>query len=239
MAPAPAIHRTAIVAPDVVVGAGTIIGPYAVILGPCTIGERCWIGPSAVIGGTGEHVEHMVVQTVPDGPPPTDDDIWFGSHGEGVVIGDRTIVRELSTIQSGTLAPTRVGSDVFMMNKSHVAHDVVLGDRVRMAPYATLGGHVVVQDDANVGMASAVHQWRVVGQGAMVGMSATVVKDVRPYELVKGSPARGGAVNRVQLENHGVSADESAALAAHYAGGSDTIPERFEAILATWESLRR
>ena len=239
MPPAPAIHRTAIVAPDVVVGAGSIIGPYVVVLGPCTIGECCWIGPSTVIGATGEHVEHMVVQSVPDGPPPTDEDIWFGSHGEGVVIGDRTIIRELSTVQSGTLAPTRIGDDVFIMNKAHVAHDAVVGDRVRMAPYATLGGHVVVQDDANVGMAAAVHQWRLVGLGAMVGMSSTVVKDVRPYELVKGSPARGGAVNRVQLENHGVGADDVAALAAHYRGEAETAPERFQEALAAWEAQRR
>ena len=35
-----AIHRTAIVAPDVEIGDGTIVGPFAVVLAPCSIGRE-------------------------------------------------------------------------------------------------------------------------------------------------------------------------------------------------------
>ncbi|MCU0309394.1 MAG: hypothetical protein MUE36_00420 [Acidimicrobiales bacterium] len=235
-----AVHRTAIVAPGVEVGEGTVIGPYAVVLAPCTIGRDCWIGPHVVIGATGEHVDEMIVQRVPEGATEvTDEEIWFGAHGVGVVIGERTIVREQATIQSGTAAPTTVGSDVFMMNKSHVAHDCVLGDRVRMAPTATLGGHVWIGDDANVGMGAAVHQQRTIGTAVMVGMQAGVVKDIRPYELVKGVPARPTGLNEVWLRRAGHSDDDVADLARFYAGGSEDVPEPFAAALTAWETARR
>jgi len=228
------------VAPDAEVGEGTIIGPYAVILAPCTIGADCWIGPHVVIGTTGEHGEEMVVQTVPDGTDEvTDEEIWFGEHGVGVVIGDRTIVREQSTIHSGTAAPTVIGSDVFLMNKTHVGHDCVLGDRARIAPLATLGGHVAVGDDANIGMAAAVHQWRTIGAGAMVGMHATVVKDVEPYRLVKGTPARPAGVNRVLMERAGVAEADIDALDAHYSTPESPVPEAFREVIEQWEAARR
>ena len=60
-----AIHSTAIVAPDVEIGDGTIVGPFAVVLAPCTIGQSCWIGPHVVIGTTAEHLDAMTVAAVP------------------------------------------------------------------------------------------------------------------------------------------------------------------------------
>lgn len=235
----PAIHATAVVAPSVEVGEGTVIGPFAVILGPCTIGADCWIGPSTVIGTTAEHVDEMIVQRAGEADPhtgatPTDADVWFGAHGAGVVIGDRTIVREGASIHSGTTGPTLVGSDVFMMNKSHVAHDNVIGDRARLAPRATLGGHVVIGPDANIGMASAVHQRRRVGAGAMVGMQAAVVHDVLPYQLVKGVPARPGGLNEVGLRRAGFTDDDIDGLARWYRGETPHPPAAFTDTLAAW-----
>jgi UDP-N-acetylglucosamine acyltransferase len=110
---------------------------------------------------------------------------------------------------------------------------------VRMAPFATLAGHVTIADDANIGMASAIHQWRSIGAGAMVGMQATVVKDVAPYQLVKGLPARPGGLNEVWLQRAGYADADIAALARYYAGEADTAPEVFSDALAAWEATRR
>lgn len=232
------IHPTALVSPDVEIGRGTIIGPFATIVGPCSIGDDCWIGPSTVIGTTGEDVGSMIVQSIPiEGAPPSADELWFGSHGIGVVIGDRTIIREFTTINSGTRRPTTIGSDVFVMNSSYVAHDVILGDRVRLSPHAAMGGHSTAFSDANIGMNASVHQYRVVGHAAMVGMQSAVIEDVRPLELVKGVPARGGAVNRIWLERSGVEADDIEAIARHLAGRGE-MPVRFAAEFSEWERVR-
>ena len=92
MTPPAAIHPTAIVDPQVEIGAGTIIGPYSVVIGPCRIGERCWIGPHCVIGTTGEDIDHMVVPEVPDeplDPAELEARLWFCGMGVGIDLSGR------------------------------------------------------------------------------------------------------------------------------------------------------
>ena len=111
-----AIHRTAVVAPDVEIGDGTIVGPFAVVLAPCTIGQGCWIGPHVVIGTTAEHLDAMTVASVPPEASRDLDEVtqrridelvWFGAHGAGVIIGDRSTVREQTHRESGHAADRR------------------------------------------------------------------------------------------------------------------------------------
>ena len=51
------------------------------------------------------------------------------AHGAGVIIGDRSTVREQTTVNQGTHGPTTLGDDVYVMNKSHIGHDADIGDR--------------------------------------------------------------------------------------------------------------
>lgn len=242
-----AIHSTAIVAPDVEIGPGTVIGPYAVVLAPCRIGANCWIGPHTVLGTTSEHTKYGVVQRASEGAGSEPDDdarraadeaLWFGRQGEGVEIGDDTIIREQSTVQSGALVPTRLGSRLFLMNKIHVGHDCQVADEVRMAPFCSLAGHVDIGVAANLGMATVVHQWRAIGAGAMVGMNATITRDAPPYSVLKGSPARASGVNRHLLTQRGVDEADIAALERHLTEGGDR-PLAFAAEFTAWESARQ
>jgi UDP-N-acetylglucosamine acyltransferase len=237
--PSAAIHPTAVVGPDVEIGPGTVVGPYAVVLGPCRIGTRCWIGPHTVIGTTAEHASRMIVPAVPENaaemtPEELEAALWFGGHGRGVEIGDGTIIREMTAVHQGTEGPTRIGASAFIMNKSYVAHDCQLGARTKLGPVGSLAGHVFLGDDANVGMDAAVHQHRRIGAGAMVGMNATVVHDVRPWELVRGTPARAAGVNRVGLERNGYGPDDITGLERAYATEVPP-PAAFSAAFAAWQ----
>jgi UDP-N-acetylglucosamine acyltransferase len=238
-----AVHRTAIVAPEVEIGDGTIVGPFAVVLAPCSIGTACWIGPHSVIGTTAEHLETMTIAAVPpeasrehdnDEQHRIDDLMWFGSHGAGVIIGDRSTVREQCTVHQGTEGPTILGDDVYVMNKSHISHDAQLGDRVRVAPLAFVGAHTWIGADANIGAASAIHQYRTIGGGAMIGMQAAVVKDVEPFQLVKGTPARPSGVNVVGLTRLGYAETDIAALQGYYEERAAR-PSAFNSYFHAWE----
>lgn len=242
-----AIHRTAIVAPEVELGDGTIVGPFAVVLAPCSIGRNCWIGPHAVIGTTAEHLDAMTIAEVPpEASTSLDDDarrridelLWFGSHGAGVIIGDGSTVREQCTVHQGTEHPTTLGDGVFVMNKSHIGHDAELGSGVRVAPIAMVGGHAWVGADANIGMASAIHQNRAIGAGAMIGMHATVVEDVGPFQLVKGNPARPSGVNAVGMTRLGFTEIDVDALRGFYEDRGER-PPTFEPQFVAWERARK
>jgi UDP-N-acetylglucosamine acyltransferase len=242
-----AIHRTAIVAPGVEIGDGTIVGPFAVLLEPCSIGRDCWIGPHVVLGTTAEHLEAMTVaQVPPDASRDVDDiaqrrideSVWFGAHGAGVIIGDRSTVREQSTVHQGTERPTVLGNDVFVMNKTHIGHDSAIGDRVRVAPIAMVGGHAWIGADANIGMACSIHQNRAIGAGAMIGMHATVVKDVGPFQLVKGNPARAAGLNTIGMTRLGFTDAEIEDLRRYYEDHGER-PVRFASQIDAWERARR
>ena len=56
---------------------------------------------------------------------------------------------------------------------------------------ATLGGHVTVEDFANISAGSGVHQFCRVGRHAFIGGYSVVTKDALPYARTVGSrPAR-------------------------------------------------
>ena len=62
---------------------------------------------------------------------------------------------------------TQIGDDCLLMAQAHIAHDCILGDGVIMANAATLAGHVTIENNANVGAYSGVHQFCRVGTGSL------------------------------------------------------------------------
>ena len=199
------IHPTAVLGPGVELGSDNVIGPFAVLTGPCRIGNGNWIGAHVVLGAPPE------IRGFDHGAA------WDGDLvGAGVEVGDRTTLREFTTVHSGSAQTTRIGSDCFVMNKVYVGHDGAVGDGVTMAANVTMGGHVVVGDRANLGLGALVHQRRVIGPGVMLGMGSVVTRDVPPYAKAFGNPARVQGVNTVGMSRQGLEPTDADALAALY-----------------------
>jgi UDP-N-acetylglucosamine acyltransferase len=92
-----------------------------------------------------------------------------------------------------------------------------------MASGVLLGGHVVVGDRANLGLGTVVHQRRVIGPDAMVGMGSVVTRDLPPFARAFGTPARVHGVNAVGMGRQGISTADVAALAELYGAGRDVV----------------
>jgi UDP-N-acetylglucosamine acyltransferase len=99
-----------------------------------------------------------------------------------------------------------------MMAQVHIAHDCLLGNGVIMANAATLAGHVIVEDGANIGAYSGVHQFCRVGREAYVGGYSVVVKDALPFALTVGNHAKCFGLNKVGVRRRGYSGETIAAL---------------------------
>jgi UDP-N-acetylglucosamine acyltransferase len=76
---------------------------------------------------------------------------------------------------------------------------------VIMANAATLAGHVTIEDRANVGAYSGVHQFCRVGREAFVGGYSVVVKDALPFAISQGNHAKCYGLNRVGMRRRGYS----------------------------------
>ena len=195
------IHSTAIVHPEAVVGEGSVIGPHAVIGQGVRLGKRCRIGASAVLDGDteiGDDCQFFPFTSV--GLIPQD--LKFQGEQTRLTIGHRNVFREGVTVHRGTRgggALTLVGNDNVFMAYAHVAHDCIIGNRNIFGNGATLGGHVVVEDETAVSAYSGVHQFCRIGRQAFVGGYSVITKDAVPYGKTVGNRARIYGLNTIGL----------------------------------------
>jgi UDP-N-acetylglucosamine acyltransferase len=204
------IDPTALVHPRAVVGAGTTIGPHAVVGPHVRLGANCVVGASAVIDGwtdVGDETEIFPFASI--GLIPQD--LKFRGEPTKLAIGRRNIFREFVTINRGTQGGggvTEIGDRNVFMAYVHVAHDCHVGNDTIFGPHATLGGHVTVEDFANISAGSAVHQFCRVGRHGFIGGYSVVTKDALPFARTVGSrPARIFGVNSIGLMRRGLEAD--------------------------------
>ena len=92
-----------------------------------------------------------------------------------------------------------IGNNNLIMAYCYIAHDCQLGNHIIMSNATNLAGHVVIEDYAVLAGLTGIHQFVRVGKMAMVGAHSKVVKDVPPYILVDGHPARVNGINVVGL----------------------------------------
>jgi len=199
------IHPTALIAPDAVIDASVAIGAYCVVGAGVEIGARTRIGPHVVVHGpTRLGRDNQVFQFASIGDAPQDKK--YAGEPTRLEVGDRNIFRESVTINRGTThdrAITRIGDDNLFMAYSHVAHDCTVGSRCVLANCATLGGHVELDDWVIMGGFAAVHQFCKVGAHAFLANNAAVTRDVPPYVMAVGQPARAHSVNSEGLKRRG------------------------------------
>ena len=202
------IDSTALVHAGAQIGEGTTIGAHATVGPNVTIGANCQIGASAVIDGwTSIGDESQVYPFASIGQTPQD--LKFRGEQTRLDIGARNIFREFVTVHRGTRGGggvTKIGDRNVFMAYVHVAHDCHVGNDTIFGNTATLGGHVTVEDFANIAAGSGVHQFCRVGRHAFIGGYSVVTKDAMPYAKTVGSrPARIFGVNTIGLMRRGVS----------------------------------
>ncbi len=204
-----AIDRTAIVHPRAQIGEGTAIGPQAIVGPNVRIGANCRIGASAIVDGwteIGEGTEIYPFASI--GLIPQD--LKFHGEKTRLVIGRHNIFREFVTIHRGTQGGggvTTIGDHNVFMAYVHVAHDCHVGHHTIFGNMATLGGHVTVEDFANVNAGSGVHQFCRVGRHAFIGGYSVVTKDALPFARTVGNRARIYDLNTIGLRRRGFSND--------------------------------
>src|SRR5438132_11326750 len=212
--PAREIHSTALVRPGAQIGSDCYIGPYSIIGDEGSLGDRVRIYSHCVIDGrTRIGDETHVFPFVSIGLPPQD--LKFAGEATETEIGRRNRIREFVTIHRGTAGGgglTKTGDDCFMMAQVHIAHDCLLGNNVIMANAATLAGHLILEDGAQIGAYPGVPRFSRIGREAYVGGYSVVVKDALPFALTVGKHAKCYGLNRVGMRRRGYSRETIKAL---------------------------
>lgn len=119
---------------------------------------------------------------------------------EGVQIGENCIISKNAYIDLNV----HIGSRVKIQNNVNVYHGVTIEDDVFVGPSATFTNDMfprafnpdwevsetLVKKGASIGANATVRCGITVGEYAMIGAGSTVTKNVPPYTLVVGNPAR-------------------------------------------------
>lgn len=175
------IHQTAIVDTQAEIDPTAEIGPFAIIEGPVRIGPRTRVYPHAYINGWTEiGADCSIHPGAVVGHLPQD--LAYEGGESFCRVGEGTVIREGASIHRGTDpgSETVVGRRCFIMANAHVAHNCRVGDQVKMANGAVLGGHVQVGDQAFLSGNLAVHQFVRIGEYAMLSGLSKITMDIPP-----------------------------------------------------------
>ena len=204
------IHPQAIIDPSAELAEDVSVGPYSVIGPHVTIEAGTQIGPHVVIQGP-THIgrENRILQFASLGSDPQDKK--YRGEPTALVIGDRNVIRESVTINRGTIngnGRTVIGNDNLLMAYIHIAHDCRIGNNTIFSNNASLAGHVHIEDWVILSGFTLVHQFCSIGAHAFTGMGSAISKDVLPYLVVSGNPARPHGINKEGLKRRGFTPEQ-------------------------------
>jgi UDP-N-acetylglucosamine acyltransferase len=211
------IHPLACVSPDAQLGRNVSIGPFCVVEADVVIGDNCDLASHVTVrAGTVLGPGNRVFEGAVLGGPPQH--VHMPERPGRILIGAGNVLREHVTVHRAMSAErqTRIGDGNLVMAGVHIAHDCQVGSQVIIANNTTLGGHVVIEDQAFVSGMVGVHQFCRIGRLAMVGGQAHLVKDVPPFVTVDGASSKVVGLNLVGLRRAGLAPADIAQLKAAY-----------------------
>jgi UDP-N-acetylglucosamine acyltransferase len=202
------IHPTAIIDPKAELAADIEVGPFVVIDAGVRISSGCRIAPHVYITG---HTTIGTDNTFHAGCVigGASQDLKYKGEPTRLRIGDHNTFREHVTVNRSSVPDedTVLGNHNLLMACSHVGHNTTIGNFVRLANGALLGGHVLVEDHAIISGSAMVHQFTRVGTLSMMQGGAGISKDLPPYTMARGNNSICG-LNIIGLRRAGFSADE-------------------------------
>jgi acetyltransferase-like isoleucine patch superfamily enzyme len=154
----------------VVIGSGCVVSPGAVIYVGVSIGNNCLIGDHASIR-------------------------------EGAVIGNKCIISRNVTFNYNVT----VGNETKIMDNAHITGNCRIGDRVfisvgvvtvndnNIGRAGYTEGEItgpVVGNDVSVGASAVLMPSVVIGDNSIIAAGSVVKKNVKPYSVVAGNPAK-------------------------------------------------
>lgn len=196
------IGAGSVIGPQCYIGTDTVLGEGAFLREQVSIGAGIRIGarlicqPGVRIGGDG----FSFVTPEPSGVEKARETLgdqgdtqaqsWLRIHSlGGVDIGDDVEIGANTTIDSGTIRATRVGSGTKMDSQVQVGHNVQIGRDCLLCAQAGVAGSSVIGDHVVLGGQSGVADNITVGDRVIAAGATKLLSNVPAGRVMMGYPA--------------------------------------------------
>jgi UDP-N-acetylglucosamine acyltransferase len=203
------ISSQAVIDPSAKLSKDVIVEPFSIIGKDVEIDSGTWIGPHVVIQGPTKIGKNNKFYQFSSIGIETQDKKYKGEI-TSLEIGDNNVFRESCTVHRGTVqgnSKTVIGNNNLFMVNTHVAHDCVVGNNTIFSNGASIAGHVTVKDYANLGGFVGVNQFCTIGAYSFAAGASIIIKDVMPFIIVAGHPAKVCGINVIGLERNNFNAE--------------------------------
>lgn len=210
-----AVHPTAIVSPAAEMESDIEVGPFSIIHGNVRIASGTQIGSNCEIGHPTPLAEGLPLVIGANALIRSHSILYEGStFGDGLVTGHRVTVREKTEagckLQIGTLSDIqghcRIGNYVRLHSNVHIGQRSLIEDFVWLFPYVVLTNDphppsellegVTLRRFSVIATMSVLLPGVTVGEGALVGASSLVSRNVPANTVAAGVPAKNRGLTR-------------------------------------------
>lgn len=183
------------------------IGPYSIIGPNVTLGKNTWIDSHVIIKGLcniGNNNKFFKFSNIGDEPQYINN----MCQESKLIIGNDNVFREGVSVHKGSSknnGATIIGNKNYFMVNSHIAHDCLIGNNIIFSNNVSIAGHVVIDDFVNLSGFVGVHQYVYMGMYSFAAGGSIIYKDVLPFTLVAGYPAKTKKLNLIGLKRNNFS----------------------------------
>ena len=186
--------KNVLIGKNVKIGRNSLIGHNTIIESNVKIGSNSQIGSNiliknSIIGNNVRILDGSVLGKKGFGFMPRNKENFRYPHIGMVIINDNVEIGCNNTIDRGSMSNTVIGSNTFLDNQVHMAHNVKIGKNCMIAGQVGFAGSSVIGDNVSIGGQAGVSGHLKVGNNVRIGGGSGVVDDIPDNSIVMGYPA--------------------------------------------------
>ena len=187
--------QNVLIGKNVKIGKNCSIGHNTIIESNVVIGNNCSIGSNVIIRKTiiKDNVfilDGCVIGKKGFGFFPLQDKNLRYPHIGIVIINNNSEIGCNTTIDRGSMSNTIIGSNTFLDNQIHVAHNNTIGNNCIIAGQVGFAGSSILGNNVIIGGQAGISGHLKIGNNVQIAGGSGVIKDISENSKVMGYPSK-------------------------------------------------
>ena len=187
--------KNVLIGKNVKIGKDCLIGHNSIIENNVQIGNNCSIGSNVIIRNTIIKDNVYILDGCIIGKkgfgffPKKGKNIRYPHIGI-VIINDNVEIGCGSTIDRGSMSNTVIGTNTFLDNQIHIAHNNIIGNNCIIAGQVGFAGSSILGNNVIIGGQAGISGHLKIGNNVQIAGGSGVIKDITDNTKVMGYPAK-------------------------------------------------